>query len=485
MKNLRFTFILLCGCLCNMGCVNELDLRPTTSLTEDDFYQTEEQFIQAANDVYRQLRRTYEAKGIADAFGELSSDNAFIQIAAGTELVSDDISNLRITSNNSRIQEIWETCYNGIFVCNHVIEQLDRTNVSFSDPNLKERMKAEATFVRSLIYFNMVRAWGDVPLVLKVLTQAESYEYTRESRDVIYEQVIQDLTYCKQILPPSYTGANVGRITRYAASAVLAKLFMTIGETQKAREELEGIINSGQYSLDANGDGTINTTDYQYVFHPETKNCNESILEIQYLAGQNQVNSSHQINYLPWHFAFHLPGQTEVFRPLGLNTPTQDLMKEFEPADSVRKNISAQPGFENLATGQFVDYPFTMKFYDPNWRYPGQNFEIIRYADILLMYAEVTADPAYLNAVRKRVGLPGFGEAGYPSDYSTLALAIEHERRMELCFEFHRFFDLVRTDRAIPVMRSKGYNIDETKLLFPIPLNVIDVNPAITQNTGY
>lgn len=80
-----------------------------------------------------------------------------------------------------------------------------------------------------------------------------------------------------------------------------------------------------------------------------------------------------------------------------------------------------------------------MKFYDPNWRYPGQNFEIIRYADVLLMYSEVTNDPSYLNMVRARVGLPGFGQEGYPEKYNTLTLAIEHERRVELCFEFHRF----------------------------------------------
>lgn len=483
MKNLSYiTIIVILGF---SSCVGELDLRPTTSLTAGDFYQTEAQFIQATNDVYRQLRRTYEATGIVNLYGELASDNTFIQETTGGFLFAEDISNLRITTNNSFIQTAWETSYNGIFICNHVIEQLELTNVAFNDPALKERLKAEAVFVRSLIYFNMVRVWGAVPLVLNVLSQEESYKYSRENPNVIYEQLIRDLTYCKQILPPSYLGADLGRVTRYAASAVLAKIFMTIGEDQGARTELEYIIGSGMYSLDANNDGTIDTTDYKYIFQPGTKNCKESILEIQYLAGQNQVNSTHQEHFLPWHFAFHLPGQTEVFRPLGLNTPAKDLMNEFELADSVRKNISAQPGFTNLETGQFVDYPFTMKFYDPNWRYPGQNFEIIRYADILLMYAEITGDPAHLNAVRARVGLPGFGEPGYPSDYSTFALAIEHERRMELCFEFHRFFDLVRTNRAISVMGSKEYTIDETKLLFPIPLNVIDVNPAITQNPGY
>lgn len=160
-------------------------------------------------------------------------------------------------------------------------------------------------------------------------------------------------------------------------------------------------------------------------------------------------------------------------------------MNEFEKED-LRKDASIYPGYTNQATQEFVEYPFTIKFFDPDWTNPGNNFAIIRYADILLMYAEVTSDPAFLNYIRERAGLPLYGSQDYPSDiYPTLELAIEHERRVELCFEFHRFFDLKRTGRAITVLRDKGVNIDENKLLFPIPQNAIDVNPKLSQNPGY
>jgi hypothetical protein len=485
MKNIIkiFTCLLIVSAF---SCSDDLlDLYPKTAITEGNFYQTEDQLILAVNDVYRQMVRIYNAGGIPDLYGELRSDNTYIEFTGGSTTFAEDISEFRIATNNGKIEDAWETCYNAIFICNNAISRVENTKIEFSDPELKTRLIAEAKFMRALIFFNMVRAWGDIPLPLKPVSPAESYEYLREDKQVVYQQIINDLIECKSNLPGSYSGKDVGRVTRYGASAVLAKAYLTTGDAGNAAKELKEIIDSGLYSLDANADGTVNAEDYKHIFRPDTKNCKASLLEVQYLAGENAVNSNHQSQYAPFHWAFHLPGMTETFRGNGMNTPTADLINEFEPDDVVRKSISVYPGYVNLDTDQFVEYPFTMKFYDPNWRYGGQNFEIIRYADILLMYSEVTNDPAYLNMVRARVGLPGYAEAGYPAEYNTLAKALEHERRMELCFEYHRFFDLVRTGRAVEVMASKGYDIDQNALLFPIPLRALDVNPRMEQNEGY
>ncbi len=472
--------------LSTFACNEEnLDLYPKTAITEGNFYQTEEQFILAVNDVYRQMERTYRAGGIADIYGELRSDNTYIEFIGGSSNSAELISNFNLPTNDLDTENAWQDSYNAIFICNDVLNRLENTGVTFSDPELKERLMAEATFVRALVYFNMVRVWGDVPLVLTPLSPEEGYEYLREDSEVVYDQIVSDLIYAKGQLPESYTGNDLGRVTYYGATAVLAKVYLTRGNTAAAATELKEIIDSRLYSLDADDNGVVDADDYRFLFLPDTKNSRASILEIQYLEGQNAVNSNHQQEYTPYQWSFHLPDLNETFRGGGRNTPTQDLVDEFEQADSVRRSVSVYPGYVNLESGEFVDYPFTMKFYDPNWRYAGQNFEIIRYADILLMYAEVTEDPTYLNMVRARVGLPGFGESDYPAEYNTLALAIEHERRMELCFEFHRFFDLVRTGRAIEVMQPKGYAINQDKLHFPIPLRAIDVNPDITQNAGY
>jgi hypothetical protein len=110
---------------------------------------------------------------------------------------------------------------------------------------------------------------------------------------------------------------------------------------------------------------------------------------------------------------------------------------------------------------------------------------IFRYADLLLMLSEATGDAKYLNEVRARAGVPLFGAAGYPAQYTTLDLAIEHERRVELAIEFHRFFDLKRTNRAITVLSAKGKNINQDKLLLPIPSIVRTQNDKISQNNGY
>src|SRR5690606_29806068 len=153
------------------------------------------------------------------------------------------------------------------------------------------------------------------------------------SPEVIYNQIISDLNFAINTLPASYTGGDVGRLTRYAAAAVLAKVYLTLDKAADAQKELEFIINSNQFSLDANDDGTINMDDFRYAFHAETKNSIESVLEIQYIASVNGFNSNHQHAYPPFHAAFHLTEYTLTRRWEGRLTPTIDLISEFEEGD--------------------------------------------------------------------------------------------------------------------------------------------------------
>jgi starch-binding outer membrane protein, SusD/RagB family len=483
MKKIIYIAVIITN-LVYWGCTEDLNLYPLTFKNEGTFYKTEDQLQMAVNEVQWILSNQYNGGGLSDRFGESYSDNTrFIIIGLGSDH-SLQIKEYYISTDNTIINNIWNLCYRDIYKCNNVLFHLEKNEAGIEDAKINE-MKGQTLLVRSLIYFNMVQAWGGVPYIDKKITYEEAYDYLRTEPDIIYGKLIDDLNYCKEVLPASYSGKNVGRITKYSAAAILAKIYLYFGNTEKAEKELELIINSNRFSLDSNNDGIINVDDLSYIFAPGTKNCKASVLEAQYMAGPNGHNSNHVRNYAPFKGDFHLPNDNKTWQGSGWNTPTEDLINEFE-LDDPRKEISLELGYTNLKSGIWIDYPFTMKFYDSDFNNPGQNFEIIRYADILLMYAEVKNDPQYLNMVRARAGMPFYGTEDYPNEkYPTLALAIEHERRIELCFEFHRFFDLKRNNRAVDVLNEKGYNFDEYEILWPIPQNAIDINPKLTQNPGY
>jgi hypothetical protein len=172
-----------------------------------------------------------------------------------------------------------------------------------------------------------------------------------------------------------------------------------------------------------------------------------------------------------------------------MNQVTDDLYNEYE-ANDPRRDLSIALGYNNGTT--FIAQKYPIKWTHTNAPIgsgnplANNNFMVLRYADVLLMLSEATGDATYLNQVRTRAGLPKFGDAGYPTAFAgSLSTAIEHERRVELAIEFHRWFDLKRTNRAITVLQPKGKAITTDKLLLPIPQIVRSQNPAITQNNGY
>ena len=176
----------------------------------------------------------------------------------------------------------------------------------------------------------------------------------------------------------------------------------------------------------------------------------------------------------------------------GLNQASEDLWNSYEPED-IRRDLSIQNGYIS-STDEFINVKYCIKWRDLDAELNNRreasdnNFIILRYADVLLMLTEATGDPAYLNEVRDRAGLPHYGDARYPSQYNTIALACEHERQVEFALEFHRWFDLIRTGRAISVLKNslKNVTITEKQLLLPIPLEVVSQNPTIiVQNEAY
>jgi hypothetical protein len=331
-------------------------------------------------------------------------------------------------------------------------------------------------FLRGLYYYNMVQLWGEVPIVTKVVSAEESYKILRSPVADVYAQIVSDLKFAVDHLPQADAVPAPGRASKGAAETVLGKVYLSMGDKTNAAAVLMDVYNSQQYEL---------LPDYSSLWGPTVKNTKESIFEIQFIGG------SASTPYSPYWTAF-APVTNGVITAYGggINQVTDDLYNEYETGDP-RRDASIDTGYTN-ASGDFVAIKFPKKWEDRGAPTSGtqelsrNNFMVLRYADVLLLLTEATGDPQYMNQVRARAGLALYGTAGYPSaTYPTLDAALEHERRVELALEFHRYFDLMRTGRAVAVLTAKGKPVTQGRLLFPIPQYVITQNPAITQNEGY
>jgi hypothetical protein len=285
-------------------------------------------------------------------------------------------------------------------------------------------------------------------------------------------------------LPLQYDSSERGRATKGSALALLGKVHLTLGNHSEAAGFLRQVIDLNIYQL---------LPDYADIFEIDNANHAESIFEVQFKGGTGQgMGSNFFHTFSPFTAGSLIVG---VGSGAGFGQPSADMIASYEEGD-LRKDISLQEGFVNEA-GEFIPEPWISKYIDPSpfaANDNDNNFPVIRYADVLLMHAEALNELAYepggeafthLNAVRQRAGLDPFDGQDLPNQ-EAFRLAIENERRHELAFEGHRWFDLVRTDRLLPVMNSVGIELQEYQKIFPVPQTQIDVNPGvITQNPGH
>lgn len=465
---------------CGKGFV---DLTPVSSITSSNFYKTEEDFRNAISGAYNALRTggTYGVDSYI--FGEIRSDNS-MAVASGSVTDQDEFDRFYIRTTNPYINNRWSNSYTAIARCNAILGRIDPIAMNSA---LKDRIIGEAKFLRALFYFNLVRTFGDVPLVLKEITNAdEGYEYGRNPIAEVYAQIEKDLTEAADALPPSYTGADIGRATEGAARAILGRVLLTQKKHALAAVQLKAVIDLNQYDL---------VPVYADFFKVSNKNNIETIFDVQYKSG-----GVGQGNPWPNSFAPQNSGNAVImFGGGGNNVPMDDLIDEYE-ADDERKDATVATSYVN-ANGVTIPGNFVKKYHDvPAINNDnGNNIPIIRYADVILMYAECLNEAGYvangdafmyLNDVRERAGLDDLTAADVP-DQAAFRLAMEHERRVEFAFENLRWYDLVRTDRAITVLNGKSAQINlvnpvtPQNLVFPIPQSQIDINKTkITQNEG-
>ncbi len=468
------------------GCSSDfLHLAPISQMNGNNFYKTDEDMKNALTAVYGALQYSGQYYSSMHIIGDLRSDNTYIPNPnAGANL--QEVDEFKNNAFNSISSTTWSAHYQGIQAANIVIEKIGDVPM---DENMKQRYTGEARFLRALMYFNLVRIFGDVPLVLAIINNPqEGYDYKRETTETVYNQVILDLKAAEESLPYEYTGADIGRATRGAAMALLGKVYLTQKNWNLASQKLKEIIDQtsqNKYQLLSN---------YSSVFGIANENSRESIFEVQFKKGASGEGSPFTNQFAPIGSGTAVTG---LGNPLGQNIPTDDMANAYETGDT-RKHVSMRTSYvlgsntvQHNYVAKYMGTPAANLDSDNNWI-------VLRFADVLLMYAEalneigyIAEGPAftYLNRIRNRAGLADKTSNNTNPDLAVpsqaaFRLAIEKERRVELAFEGHRWFDLVRTGRALEILGGQGMLAHH--YLFPVPNSQIEINPALMkQNNGY
>jgi starch-binding outer membrane protein, SusD/RagB family len=492
---IRSKLILTPLLLCTLGCSGFLDEEVRSQVLTENFYKTESDARAALVGVYDAISAFGLYNNAMWWMGDLSSDDS----SPGPGVNNTNILQIELYTHgalNDRIELLYQGSYIGINRANSVIARIPDV-AGVSEVNRKQ-IVAQAKFLRALLYFNLVRFFGDVPMPTTESTSLDGIKLSRQAAADVYALIVKDLTEAAPDLPATWAGVNVGRATSGSANALLAKVYLTRKDWKGAAEAAKKVTDSKAYSL---------LPVYADVFDVTKKNHVESVFDAQFKA--NLGADASQLTL------FTGPNQSQQINPkiyTGLNSsylpePTfADTTKSWRRGDQRVKTTfmhnftygGRTTRLSRVHIGKYIDFSALAS----NFREANNNFPIIRYADVLLTYAEALAEQGqnaeaitYLNQVRRRgFGLPvatastrtDFPTADDRTKAWTLTQAIWEERRWELAFEGQRWFDLVRTGRLVDVMRAQGNkNIQDYHVLFPIPQREIDVNPAIKQNQGY
>lgn len=439
------------------------DLEPASSVTIDKVYKTASDYNVAVIGCYAKLQSQVN---FYTECCEYRSDN--LSLGAPTAGTQDryDIDHFTEKPSNGILSSYWANFNNNVYRCNLLLDQIDGANFAES---LKKQYKGEAMFIRALNYFNMYRIWGGVPATKHVVSAAEALKVARYSDEQMFDLIAGDLKEIvdNNYLPETYSSADMGRATSGAAKALLGKVYLTFHKWTEAKDILSQLI--GKYQL---------VSPIAQVFNVDNKNNNEIIFAVHF----NKEIEGEGHSY--WYNLTNASDDTNQTSSL-LNTfPTGDTRKDLITYVQVEKTVRLMN-----------------KFYDtksPTFKTVGNDQILLRYADVLLMYAEALNEIQYdasegslalkyLNAVRQRAGISNLTAKQLPTQ-EKFRKGILVERQREFPYEGQRWFDLVRMGFAKSVMAENGVEIKDYQLLFPIPQQEIEKvgNKSILwQNPGY
>jgi starch-binding outer membrane protein, SusD/RagB family len=465
----------------------ELDEDPRSNISTTNFYRTQSDALAALQSVYSDL--THNTSGdhasiynrlLVLATGMSSDDHIAGPRATNPDVRS--IAALTQSSTNTRYAELWRQHYEGINRANAAIERIPLIT---GDTVVLNRLVREAKFLRGLYYYNLVRLWGNVPLILTETNAVTGLNVTRTPADEVYAQIIEDLTEASK-LPAKYAGADAFRATSGAAKSLLLGVYITRQQWAKAITQYEDIV-SGPYGYDL-------FTNYADIFSVAKKNTVEHIFDASFIADGTgaSFNGTGNTNILG------IISAPVVVYGADADAPHPGLYQLFKAYDKRRAVTFIADSVLSPIDGKYkpISSPRFKKYWDPasgaNLVNSGINVPIIRFAEVVLFYAEAQNElngpntEAYtaINRIRYRAGLPDL-TAGLSKEQFRDSLYLE--RRLEFVYEQIRWFDLIRTKRLVPELSKLDdkKNVSEKNYLLAIPASEIIINPNLTQNPGW
>jgi hypothetical protein len=469
-----------------MSCSKDfIRINPISTVSIDVLYKTDKDYADALVGVYSVFQDEYSNFW---QYGDVRGDDTRSGLVSNLSV--SDMDKFILNNDAGVLLSSWQNNYNIINRANNILAKIEKADAAVIKN--KDQYIGEAKFLRSLAYFNLVRIFGDVPMVTVNVSIDDAYKTGREKVDKIYDElIIKDLQDAAKKLPVKYATTDVGKATQGAAKSLLGKVYLTRKDFTNAEATLKEVTTLG-YALLKNFNDLFDYT--------KDEHHSEYIYDIEYEQGLNEgsiFTTQFSLSFQGAGVLANVMATAYGLPPAGggdQGCPTDGLFAAYDPAD-LRKDISVAKGltyngvYTPISTTGIGS--FTKKYLTSMTRANDSraNWKVIRYADVLLMYAEALNENGktnealtFLNQVRTRAGLPGYTNISKDDAREKII----QERRFELYMEGHRWFDLVRTGRAYTVCQPLGMKPYMT--VFPIPQTQIEIinNPAVfPQNQGY
>lgn len=482
-NNIKIAGILTVLAFLAPSCKDFLEENPKDRIATSNYYSSEQDARSAVNAIYSHLNSQS-----GDTFGGVYHSNFWIAIGLASDEMfnnqpgavdAEQLSNFTYSPDNGIIFDVWKQHYKAITLANIAIDRIPAIQM---DETLRARLVNEAKFLRGLLYFNLVRMFGEIPLLIH---EVEPLTPEASSVDAVYGQIIEDLTDAESLPAEQMDGR--GRATSGAAKAILAKVYLTLKDYEKSAAKSLEVIDSGLYGL---------WDDFADLYRIGNRGLNEAIFSVGFGDADGsiifwEVGQFH-VRLLP----AALTTASITSNTHGWQVPTTDLALSYSAQDE-RGPVTVFDEFNETVAGVPYDVDFDRYYFRKYWDVTdageftadksSQDFRVIRYADVLLMYAEAlnelgnsTDAHEYLNMVRNRAGLDDL--AGLSQE--AFRVSVLEERRLEFAAEGQRWFDLARTGtlEALVALAKPGVTPQPKHYLFPIPQRERDVNPNLPQN---